>query len=396
MVLEGDGKLVLTGFSFDIDGNGLQYGAVVRLLAGGAPDPTFGTGGLVRITSYDAASRASLTSTGKIVTGLVFEDAADGVQKSYIVRLASQLAAPTVTRVGAISPEPTLSGQPYSVPVSVAAPSGVPDGSVLVRDDLGASCTIAALSAGTGSCMLASSVAGLRVITASYSGSPSFRASSGSRIHGVRPAETSTTLASGQNPALVGADVALTATVRVSSPGTGVPTGIVTFSRAGAALGRVALDTTARATFTTSALPIGASPIVAEYAGDASFRGSRSAPLIQRIEPLPTIRFSASSARVAETVGSVVLAVERVGSSIGPAAVSFSSVADTATAPADYSAVGGVLSWASGDAAAKTIVVPIVPDAVHEPDEFFSVKLTGPTGATLGAPSTSTVLIKRN
>ena len=65
-------------------------------------------------------------------------------------------------------------------------------------------------------------------------------------------------------------------------------------------------------------------------------------------------------------------------------------------APADCSALGGVLSWAAGDGTNQTIVVPIVADAIPEPAKSFKVTLSSPTGATLGARTTITVNIRAN
>src|SRR4029077_1321076 len=47
----------------------------------------------------------------------------------------------------------------------------------------------------------------------------------------------------------------------------------------------------------------------------------------------------------------------------------------------------GVLSWAAGDGAAKTIEIPIKKEAASQPDKSFSVRLRQATGAALGAAS---------
>lgn len=60
--------------------------------------------------------------------------------------------------------------------------------------------------------------------------------------------------------------------------------------------------------------------------------------------------------------------------------VSYYSEDGTATAPDDYTAVGGLLTFAPGETE-KTIAVPILPDDIPEPDETFFVHLTDATNA---------------
>ena len=90
---------------------------------------------------------------------------------------------------------------------------------------------------------------------------------------------TSTTVISSSDPAAVGQPVTFTADVTPVSPGAGTPTGVVTFFSDGTAIGSAAVDAaTGMASFTTSALPFGASTIIAAYSGDSVFQPSQSAP----------------------------------------------------------------------------------------------------------------------
>lgn len=56
-------------------------------------------------------------------------------------------------------------------------------------------------------------------------------------------------------------------------------------------------------------------------------------------------------------------------------------------APADYTAGSGTIDWAAGDTAAKTIAIQVNGDTLEETDEFFTVRLSNPTGA--GTPALS-------
>src|SRR6185436_13065308 len=63
----------------------------------------------------------------------------------------------------------------------------------------------------------------------------------------------------------------------------------------------------------------------------------------------------------------------------------------------DYTAVSQTVSFANGDAADKTVTVPILDDAVYEGDETVNLALTTPTGgATLGSPNTAVLTILEN
>ena len=73
--------------------------------------------------------------------------------------------------------------------------------------------------------------------------------------------------------------------------------------------------------------------------------------------------------------------------------MNYATANGTATAGLDFTATTGTLSFGVGETS-KTIVVPILPDAVDELPETFTVTLSDPIGgATLGAISAATVTI---
>ena len=63
-------------------------------------------------------------------------------------------------------------------------------------------------------------------------------------------------------------------------------------------------------------------------------------------------------------------------------AVSYATADGTATAPGDYAAASGTLTFAPGETR-KTVVVAVAGDAVDESDEVFFVDLSAPANATL-------------
>jgi Bacterial Ig-like domain (group 3) len=94
----------------------------------------------------------------------------------------------------------------------------------------------------------------------------------GSVNYTVNQASTTTTLTSSANSAAVGQSVTFTATVTPVAPGTGTPTGTVTFLDGGSSIGTDAL-TGGVATLTTSALAAGNHTITTSYAGNTDFVG---------------------------------------------------------------------------------------------------------------------------
>jgi hypothetical protein len=97
-------------------------------------------------------------------------------------------------------------------------------------------------------------------------------------------AATATTVTSSQNPANFGVSVTFTATV--TTTGSTLPTGTVTFNDGATALGTGTISTVGGfqvATFATSTLAVGTHSITAVYGGDANNAGSTSAILSQVI-----------------------------------------------------------------------------------------------------------------
>jgi hypothetical protein len=86
------------------------------------------------------------------------------------------------------------------------------------------------------------------------------------------------------NPSKVGQSVTFTTTVQQSVPGTGVPTGTITFLDGNSSLGTVSL-TSGVAMLTTSGLSQGTHNIVASYSGDTNFNPNTAKSLTQVVNP---------------------------------------------------------------------------------------------------------------
>jgi len=109
--------------------------------------------------------------------------------------------------------------------------------------------------------------------------------------------------------------------------------------------------------------------------------------------PAGTLQFTAASASISEAGGSAVLSVSRTGGSAGAVSVAFATANGTATAGSDFTGQAGTLNWADGDTANKTITVPITNEGLIEANETFTITLSSPVGATLGAQTSITVTI---
>lgn len=112
--------------------------------------------------------------------------------------------------------------------------------------------------------------------------------------------------------------------------------------------------------------------------------------------PASVLSFASATASVAENGASVTLTVNRSGYLGDAVSVGYASANGSASAGADYTAVGGTLSFAANQSSA-TIVVPIADDGTYEGAETFSVALSGPSAtAQIGAPASVTVTIDDN
>jgi len=128
--------------------------------------------------------------------------------------------------------------------------------------------------------------AGTRAISATYSRDPYFADASSSVTQTVNSAQTTTTLASNNNPSKVGQLITFTATIQV--PFGGSPTGAVSFLEGTTILGTANVSGST-AQFSTSALAFGRHVIIADYPGDGNFAASVSSPIVQVVTPLNPI-----------------------------------------------------------------------------------------------------------
>ncbi|WP_345802251.1 Ig-like domain repeat protein [Microbacterium sp. AZCO] len=223
------------------------------------------------------------------------------------------------------SSSPSAVGQPVTFTATVTANgSPVTTGTVAFTDNgtpLGAAVAVAA--DGTATLTTASLAAGTHPITATYSGTAQYVASSGAVSQQVDVIPTSTAVSSAPNPSQPGQAVTFTATITAN--GSPVTTGTVTFADNGSPLGAaVPLAVDGTATLTTASLAAGTHPVTATYSGTAQYATSVSA-VDQVVEKIPTSTSLASSANpsIAGHAVTFTATVTAGGAAVGVSSVVF-------------------------------------------------------------------------
>lgn len=168
-------------------------------------------------------------------------------------------------------------GQSVTVTATVAATapgSGTPSGTVTFTDENNNQLGTAPLD-GTGkaSINVSSLAVGGHTISANYGGAANFASSGGTAPLTVTQATTTTVNASNVNPSVFGQSVNFTATVTANAPGSGTPTGTVTFidTTTNTTLGTAPVDATGHAVLAVSNLSVGTHSVAANYGGDTNF-----------------------------------------------------------------------------------------------------------------------------
>ena len=107
---------------------------------------------------------------------------------------------------------------------------------------------------------------------------------------------------------------------------------------------------------------------------------------------IQTLALSSAATSVTESSSPLLLTVTRAGGTTGVATVNYATSDGSASAGSDYTSRSGTLIFTAGETS-ENISVPITNDTATESNETFTVTLSSPTGASLGAPSSSTVTI---
>ncbi|MBV9497599.1 MAG: IPTL-CTERM sorting domain-containing protein [Acidobacteria bacterium] len=159
------------------------------------------------------------------------------------------------------------------------------------------------------------------------------------------------------------------------------------FSSAGCAaqgahpLGTVSVTTDAQgfASFNaTFAATPNADTVVTATATDPANNTSEFSPCA----PLAASAVSVLSSASVSEGGSQILVVVTKGGSPSPSSVQYTTIDGSATAGQDYTATSGTIAFAACETQ-KTIAIPVLDDAIDEPNEQFTVHLFNAIGTTI-------------
>ncbi len=219
---------------------------------------------------------------------------------SYVSGTLSVTAGVTTSTALSASLSTSTFGQNVTF-TAVVNPSGsasgrsLPTGSVTFLDGttvLGTGTLKSAQNHATATFSTSSLAVGSHSITAVYQGSNTYAGStSNSSTEKVKQASTNTSLSSNDRTGVAGQTIIFTATIAVVSPGSGIPTGTVTFKDGNTVLGAGTNSVAGgrlQTTFSINSLSIGTHSITATYGGDADFGDSKSSSVTEVVSKSAT------------------------------------------------------------------------------------------------------------
>lgn len=283
----------LTGSDNSTDGNAIEWVATSNKITPGnsLSGFTFSSTDSPSVLAANSPSHPGTPATTAFVySGAAFSDA--GFQ--FVVTPPASTTASTTT-LATSDTNPTV-GDSVTLTATVVSATGsgaTPTGSVSFSQDGNVLGSANLQNDGTAALTTSTLPAGTDQIIGTYSGDSAYSTSASAPLtetvaRSSSAVETTTSLVSSAPSATSGVSVTFTATVAPATSGA-APTGTVSFSENGTALGSSPLGSDGTASFSTSTLAVGSEPIVATYGGDSLYDGSASAPLTQTITAPPTI-----------------------------------------------------------------------------------------------------------
>ena len=360
-------------------GQALALSASVAAGSGGTPTGTvtWSEGGTALATATldgSGVATATLSSLSVGSHSVVATYAGDDVYGGSVAAPRNVSVAKADVEVGLVATDTTtVSGEAvgYTASVSVVAPGGgTPNGTVQLLVDGNPSGSPVGLMGGVAAFPpVTAMLAGSHTVAAVYAGSASYRDGQDSLTQQVSQADTLTSVVATPSPSHEGQNVAITANVAAVAPGSGSPTGTVTFTANGDVIGGGSL-TGGQVTVNVSDLAAGTYSIVATYAGGAAYGGSQSDPVSQTViagtaivSTSATLTSSANPSTYGELV-SFAADVDAEDGSAPAGAVQFSlDGADFGSpVPVDGRGVAESAALASPDPGDHTVIATFVPE----------------------------------
>jgi Bacterial Ig-like domain (group 3)/FG-GAP-like repeat len=386
----------------DIDGDGIpdvvsgNYGPSFDLLLGN------GDGTLKAATAYATGPTPDTFEAESMAIGDVDGDGLTDVVVGQFYQNSVQifLHQPPVTSLAITSTDMSLSatvvrvGDPLTITIKVSSFNGPPGGSITLYDS-GGSATYSPIATfpldSTGTATYTTST--LRPVFhdfVAYFTGDSFYAPSTSLIDNVVVNNLPTvtmTLRGAPNPGTLGQNVALTATIAVTSP---APTGSVAFLDSGTLIGIVPLTAAGTAVLNTSSLIIGAHTIQASYSGDSNYVSQQAT--VSEVIRYPPVVLTLSSSLNPESFGQSVIFTAKA-TATGPAPTGSAIFQDNGRQ------IGQVSLAADGTAAFATNSLSVgshVIQAIYSGDSKYDSQSATLTEVVAPAPTLTTLSVSPN
>jgi hypothetical protein len=378
-------------------GTAVTFTAVVSPQAPGAGTPTgsvtfFDGASPIGTVSLDGTATAALT-TSTLIAGTHDISAQFLGTSSYTTSTSphvSQQIAAGITATALISSvNPSRFGQSITLTATISGTPAPTTGSVTFRDGITSIGSAPVTGAGNATLSIATLSSATHSLTAVYSGNAYLTGSTSTAVSQlVNPASTSVAISSSLNPSAPGEAVNLTAVVTAVAPGSGTPTGSVTFFDGATSLATVAL-TAGSASLSTTTLSLGAHSITASFGGSTNFATSTSVVMTQTVRV--TAPQVASMSATTRCQGSAGFSLTLTGSNFQSGAIVRWNGASRATQFVSATQLIATIP-ASDLAAAGSIAITVLnPDTQSSPNSTFGV-IADITAPVVTAPANVVVL----
>ena len=364
--------------------------ATVTTNAPGTGTPTgtvtfTGPGGLNQTVPLNASGQACITSTTLATGTITAVYNGDTCRSTSTGTVAVTVNPASTTTSVTATPNPSVCGQSVTVCATVttnAPGTGTPTGTVTFTGPGGLNQTVA-LNASGQACITSTTLA-TGTVTAVYNGDTCRSTSTGTVAVTVNPASTTTAVTATPNPSVCGQSVTVCATVTTNAPGTGTPTGTVTFTGPGGLNQTLALNASGQACFSSTTLASGT--ITAVYNGDTCRSTSSGTVNITSTLTSTTLTAPPAQIRLSSSQGFVIPAMSAtLRQTITNTPIAGRTVIFTANRPTGPVVLGSATTNASGVA---TLAPPNLPvsatlvTATSYTASFAGAACFGPSSAT--------------
>jgi hypothetical protein len=346
--------------------------------------------GTVALVNGTAAVTTSTLSSGTDVISATYTDPTNffSTVTAQLTQVVTQATSTTTLMSSATS---VVYGQPVTLTAIVTGTAAglTPTGTITFKDGTTTLGSVA-LAAGQATFTTSTLAVTHHSLTAVYSGDSIFPASTSSAVvETITKATAAVTVTSSPNPATYGQSITFTATVSAVAPGSGAPTGTVTF-KAGATSYPAVPIVGGQATLTLSTLTPGTQSITASYSGDGNFNKSISPNFSQTVSkalPVSTLTSSPNSPVYGQSVTlTAVIAPSTQGIASPTGSVTFKN----------GSTILGQVALSAGQAGIVALTLPVGSDsisAVYSGDSNYSAGTPAVLVETVNLASSQTSLM---